>query len=552
MYLSCANFLKYLRGFRASILGCLLLAIAENPRAEDCSPHGESLEGLPIYKVTIENNDIFDLEQEDENLWIHKWANKLHIKTQKKTIGEQLLFDPQDGYSKQLAEETERLLRSRSYIHKAEITAQEVCGKGVKVTVETTDNWTLTPSISVSRSGGETRTAFEIEESNLLGLGTEIKILSETDEERDSSAFIYRDENWLGNFKGLQLEIADNSDGHVYQLDLARPFVQQDSKYAWSLRPSSIERENPVYEQGDEIARVGESNDSLLLSYGWSDGLVDDSVSRYRVGWFANRLRYNAVDDPDIELPQDVDKNYPFFEFEHLNVKYVERINFRVMGITEDVRLGNIFRTRVGWKDEAYQSTQEGYVLEFDYDFGSFISTNTLGLFGLRLSQESNKTIDDTGRILMAGQLYHFRGVNHSYVFSSRLEAAQNPELFDRIEVGGDSGLKGYPVRFQNGDRAFTLSAERRKYFNVYLWQLFKFGFAMFAEAGSAWDEGESPVWLGDVGTGLRLVSTRQSSSRVLHFDIAFPLSEKDESRVLAAMLLSIGQISRVPVLVPG
>ena len=523
------EFSKYLHEFRASLVACLLLVITEHATAEDCSPHGGSLEGLPILEVTIENNDIFDLEQENQKLWIHKWANKLHINTRQKTIEEQLLFDTRDGYNENLIRETERLLRSRKYIHQAEIIAKEVCGKGVNLAVVTTDNWTLTPSITASRSGGETRTALEIEESNLLGLGTEVKILSESDEKRDSNAFIYRDNNWFGNLKTLKLELADNSDGHVYQVDIARPFIKQDSKYAWSIRPSSIERENPVYEQGDEIAKVGEMNDSLLLTYGWSDGLVDNSVSRYRLGWFANRLRYNTVDDPDIELPEDVDKSYPFIEYEHLNVKYVERINFRVMGITEDIKLGSSLRTRIGWKDESYESTQEGYVLEFDYNFGSFISAHTLGLFDLSLSHESNKTIDDSGRIVMHGQLYNFRGVNHSYVFSSRLEAAQNPELFELIEVGGDSGLKGYPARFQNGERAFTLSAERRVYFNVYLWQLFKFGFAMFAEAGSAWDNGENPVWLSDVGTGLRLVSTRQSSSKVLHIDIAFPLSEKDE-----------------------
>ena len=508
---------------------CLLLVLAGPARAQECSPHGGSLEGLPILEVTIDNNDIFDLEQEDQNLWIHRWANKLHINTRKKTIEAQLLFDPQDGYNQRLINETERLLRSRSYIHDARITVEEVCGKGVNLTVVTTDNWTLTPSITVSRSGGETRTAVEIEESNLLGFGNEIKILSESDEERDSNAFIFRDNNWLGDFKTLKLELADNSDGHVYEVDLARPFIKQDSRYAWSIRPSSIERENSVYEQGDEIAKVGEMNDSLLLTYGWSDGLVDDSVARYRLGWFANELRYNTVDDPNIELPEDVDKSYPFIEYEHLKVKYVERINFRVMGITEDIKLGSSIRARIGWKDEAYESTQEGFVLGLEYNFGSFITTHTLGLFNLSLSHESNETIDDTGRIAMQGQLYNFRGVNHTYVFGSRLEAAQNPELFERIEVGGDSGLKGYPVRFQNGERAFTLSAERRVYFNVYLWQLFKFGFAIFAEAGSAWDEGEDPVWLSDVGTGLRLVSTRQSSSKVLHFDIAFPLSENDE-----------------------
>ena len=529
LFSNLAEFREFGRRALASILFCLLLAITGASRAQDCSSHGESLEGLPILEISIENGDIFDLEQEEQNLWIHRWANKLHINTRKKTIEQQLLFDPQDGYDQQLIDETERLLRGRGYIHEAKITAEEVCGKGVNLTVTTTDNWTLTPSITLSRSGGETRTAFELQEANLLGLGTEITVLTESDEERDSNAFIYRDKNWLGDFKSLKLEIADNSDGHVYEMDTIRPFVKLDSKYAYAAQVSSIEKENPVYEDGDEIARVGETNDSWLLSYGWSDGLVNGSVSRYRLGWIASKLRYSRVDDPDIELPEDVDKSYPFFEYQYLKVRYVERVNFRVMGITEDIRLGSSFIANLGWKDEAWGSTEQGHILALNYSFGGFVTTNTLGLFELRLSHESNDTIDDTGLVALHGQLYGFRGVNHSWVFSSRLEAAQNPELFERIEVGGDSGLKGYPVRFQNGDRAFTLSAERRVYFNVYLWQLLKFGFAAFAEAGSAWNDGENPVWLGDVGAGLRVVSTRQSSSKVLHLDLAFPLTETDE-----------------------
>jgi outer membrane translocation and assembly module TamA len=64
---------------------------------------------------------------------------------------------------------------------------------------------------------------------------------------------------------------------------------------------------------------------------------------------------------------------------------------------------------------------------------------------------------------------------------------------------------------------------------NVYLWQLVKFGYAVFSEVGSAWDNDDDPVWLGDVGAGIRLVSTRASNAKVLQIDIALPMSERDE-----------------------
>jgi len=63
----------------AAIFFCLLLATTAQVRAQDCTYHGQSLEGLPIIDITIDNGDIFDLEREEESLLIHRLANRLHI-----------------------------------------------------------------------------------------------------------------------------------------------------------------------------------------------------------------------------------------------------------------------------------------------------------------------------------------------------------------------------------------------------------------------------------------------------------------------------------------
>ena len=56
-----------------------------------------------------------------------------------------------------------------------------------------------------------------------------------------------------------------------------------------------------------------------------------------------------------------------------------------------------------------------------------------------------------------------------------------------------------------------------------------KVGISIIADVGSAWEKDESPDFLRDVGFGVRLVSTRQSDSKVLHLDFAYPLDELDE-----------------------
>lgn len=498
--------------------------------ADDCIHHEQSLEGLPISSISIDNANIFDPEDEEENLWIHRVANSLHIKTQKKTIEGLILFDRMQPYSEQLVEETERMIRSKGYIHDARIESDPVCGEGVRLKVLTTDNWTLTPNISIDSSGGETRTSFELEESNLLGLGTSINLKSESDEDRDEDSVSFYDSNWLGNHKNLNLTLSNNSDGYFYATRLYRPFVQLDSRYAWSVEVSALELERPVYTDGVLSDKVGETAETAQVSYGWSKGLVGDSVTRFQVGWaFSDKEFFQTDDFPLSEIPESEISSYPFFGYSLLQPIYLTMTNFRVMEVSEDISIGDSFSFDLGWKDEAFGSDERGLVVGVDYNYGSRIANRTLWFVDLSLDYEANAERDDKGFFSLGGRFYHYRAQDHSYLINGAIETALNPENFEEYVLGGDSGLKGYPIRYQSGDTKATFALEDRFYFDWYPWKLLKFGTAVFFETGSAWVEEDGPNFISDVGFGLRVVSTRQSKAKVLHADIAFPLSERGQ-----------------------
>jgi hemolysin activation/secretion protein len=94
--------------------------------------------------------------------------------------------------------------------------------------------------------------------------------------------------------------------------------------------------------------------------------------------------------------------------------------------------------------------------------------------------------------------------------------------------LGGDNGLRGYPLRYQSGNQRALLTLEERVYTDWYLFRLIRVGGAVFFDTGRAWggpfENLTNPGWLSDLGVGLRLLNDRTSSSNVVHVDLAFPL----------------------------
>src|SRR4029077_20331230 len=124
---------------------------------------------------------------------------------------------------------------------------------------------------------------------------------------------------------------------------------------------------------------------------------------------------------------------------------------------------------------------------------------------------------------------YHSTGPNS--LFFTGLVAAAGWELDadHELTLGGDNGLRGYPLRYQTGSSLALLTVEERYYTKYSLWKLADVGGAVFFDMGRTWGDSafgptENLGLLKDVGFGLRLGSTRSALGNVLHIDIAFPL----------------------------
>ncbi len=97
------------------------------------------------------------------------------------------------------------------------------------------------------------------------------------------------------------------------------------------------------------------------------------------------------------------------------------------------------------------------------------------------------------------------------------------------LMLGGDTGLRGYPLRYQGGQGRWLLTLEQRAFTDWYPFRLVHVEAAAFVDVGGTW--GRDPYVsktheiLGDIGVGLRLDNSRSVLAKVLHIDLAFPVN---------------------------
>ena len=109
-----------------------------------------------------------------------------------------------------------------------------------------------------------------------------------------------------------------------------------------------------------------------------------------------------------------------------------------------------------------------------------------------------------------------------------QVDASSKLDPDQQLLLGGDNGLRGYPLRFQGGTGRWLFTAEQRGFSNWYPFRLFNVGGAIFFDAGQTW--GQNPLGppslglLKDIGVGLRLGNSRSALGNIVHIDLAFPL----------------------------
>ena len=487
---------------------------------------------LIIGNIYIENNDVFDFSEQEENTWLHRTANYLHIETKVAVIKQQLLFQQGDVYDQLLVDETERLLRANRYIKSARIVPTRICDDKVELSVITTDSWTLTPGVSFGRSGGVNKTSISIEEHNVFGYGKQLSLDRKTDSDRSQNILLYEDNNLFGSRNVLSAQYQDNSDGRIYSISTGLPFYQFSSQKAWNISVSSSTSEKAIYQQGVLTNTLGKQNKRLNTYYAWADSSSPTSVNRFRIGWSYDDDRSFETEIPaTIQIPADTIYSSPFIGWQYKKLHYIKRTDLFGVGVdvTEDISIGYNADAQLGWINSKWGATDNLLSVATSYSRGFQPSNKQLALWKLNISGllGNNSTKDE--KISARSDWYLFHNNRSRLHLFGIIEAGNNLSIDKQLAIGGDSGLRGYPLKYQTGNRKFLLSIEDHYFFDWYPLRLLKTGVSVFADMGSTWDSKTGARrTLRDIGFGFLLASTRQSRDHTLRIDFAFPLDDSD------------------------
>jgi hemolysin activation/secretion protein len=154
----------------------------------------------------------------------------------------------------------------------------------------------------------------------------------------------------------------------------------------------------------------------------------------------------------------------------------------------------------------------------------------------LLLSGAFSTRVEDGGlrdALLESEARYYLQQSPRALFFATFTGAlGHNVDLDNQILLGGDNGLRGYPLRYQSGNASALLTIEQRYFTEWYPFRLFHIGAATFVDIGRTW--GDAPFsspnlgTLRDVGIGLRIGNSRSGLGNVIHVDVAFPLDGDD------------------------
>lgn len=503
-------------------------------------PAASEVQGPPpprIASVEVVAHEVFQADGDSLGAALG-FANRLHLRTRERVVRRELLFEAGDPLDPELLAQTERNLRALPFLRDARVEVRPAKGTDadgrplVHVRVLTWDTWSTVPELSLSKVGDQLRWSAGLSERNLLGLGKQLQVLRRANLEQVENLFFFRDPQLAGSRFVWSTDVAGGPNGSRAEISLERPFFSLETDWAFRASATCFDLLRPYSVRGGS-GRGGSHPDRWRHVRRWTDLEISRALAKGSLEAWRFHVAYRQRED---ETEGDT-RSFGLLEagisaVEHRFVKLAHVNRFER---PEDFNLGRVFSARLGVSTPALGG-EEGTAVFASVSHRQGIQFSPGHFLLTTLSWRGRHRHGRLENSLAEVRLAYLRKHSERRVLLATMDLGYGHrlDLEERLFLGAESGLRGYPVRRWSGDRSLLLSVEERWFLADDVGQLLSLGVAAFLDSGFAWPDGEA-LDLGDlktsVGVGLLLGRNRLSGSQpTLRFDLAYALDPADGS----------------------
>ncbi|MBW3571403.1 MAG: BamA/TamA family outer membrane protein [Gemmatimonadetes bacterium] len=521
-----------------------------------------------VTEIFVDNRSVFDVGGDELDArfnWAYRSANRMHVRTREAVIRRELLFREGDCYAPALLKDSERILRSLSFIADADVFAVRQPDGSQHVVVETRDEWSMRVEPQWdSDQGGLQLTGVGVREDNLLGTGQHVSAyVKESQGERVYGAAVGT-RQLLGTRLDAELGVAKTPVGVSVVQRLAYPFRGEAGRWAFRQEIEHLERNFVIFVPDEDgavrrryfeearrsfdvgtVMRLGRRGQLTLFGVAvageWTeyprDYLSTDG------GGDQPAVRQMVPGDPEPVLTglDTISSVRVVFLAGQRNVWFERRRALDAVRGTEDVRLGVEAEAGIGRSLQAF-SDDDDLLLDLGFSLAAAPLHGVLAGFsargeGRRVYGAERGSLEWRNLFGQADAWAYWRPSEesrHTFVAAATAVGGWRTMVPFQLTMGNRAGVRGLPTHAWPGERRLVASLEHRMYLGWPYPRLFDLGTAAFVDAGKMWAGGDafgmnSPVEA-SVGVGLR-AAFPPGSRRTYRMDVAVPVTDALSTR---------------------
>jgi hypothetical protein len=517
-----------------------------------------------VTEIFVDNRSVFDVGGDELDArfnWAYRSANRMHVRTRERVIRRELLFGVGDCYVPALLQDSERILRSLSFIADADVFGVRQPDGTQHVVVETRDEWSvrLEPQWD-SDEGSLALTGVELREDNLLGTGQHVSAyFKESQGERVYGAAVGT-RQLLGTRLDAELSVAKTPVGVAVVQRLAYPFRGENGRWAFRQEIEHLERNFVIFvpDAGAEggvrrryfeearrsfdvgtVMRLGRRGQLTLFGVALAGEWTEYPRDYLSTDGGGDQPAVRQVDpgepEPVVTGLDTISSVRVVFLAGQRNVRFERRRALDAVRGTEDVRLGAEAEIGVGRSLAAF-SDDDDLLLDLGFSFASSPAHGVLAGFsaraeGRRVYGAEPGSFEWRNLFGQADGWAYWRPSDesrHTVVAAARVVGGWRTMVPFQLTMGNRAGMRGLPTHAWPGERRGVASLEHRMYLGWPYPRLFDLGTAVFVDVGKMWAGGDtfgmnSPVET-SVGFGLR-AAFPPGSRRTYRMDVAVPVT---------------------------